>query len=153
MTLFVKRSHIAAPPERVFAFHEAPDALDRLTPPWEKLRVIERSGGIQEGARVVMETWIGPIPTRWVAEHTVYERGRMFHDVQRTGPFRKWEHTHTMDPDGSGGTWLTDRVEYELPFGALGALGGGWFVRKKLERMFDYRHEVTKRACEGAVGP
>ncbi|WP_437591565.1 SRPBCC family protein [Sorangium sp. So ce1000] len=148
MPIFEKRTRIAAPPERVFAFHEEPDALERLTPPWEHARVLEKTGGILVGARVVVETRIGPVPVRWVAEHTQYERGRMFQDTQRSGPFKRWVHTHRMDPDGSGGCYLTDHVEYELPLGALGRLGGGRFVRRKLERMFDYRHEVTRRACE-----
>lgn len=149
MPIFEKRTRIAAPPERVFAFHEAPDALERLTPPWEDARVVEKSGGIEVGARVVLETRIGPVTVRWVAEHTGYEKGRMFQDTQRSGPFRRWEHTHRMEPDGAGGTWLVDRVDYELPLGALGALAGGWAVRRRLARMFDYRHEVTRRACEG----
>lgn len=149
MPIFEKRSRIAAPPERVFAFHEAPNALERLTPPWEDARVIEKSGGIEVGARVVLETRIGPVAVRWVAEHTGYEKGRMFRDTQRSGPFRRWEHTHLMEPDGAGGSWLIDRIDYELPLGALGALAGGRAVRRRLERMFDYRHDVTRRACEG----
>jgi ligand-binding SRPBCC domain-containing protein len=152
MPTFEKRSRIAAPPERVFAFHEAHDVLERLIPPWEDVRIVERSGGIQVGARVVLETRIGPIRRRWIAEHTRYEQGRMFQDVQRSGPFKQWEHTHRVDPDGAGGCYLTDRVAYELPLGRLGELAGGWLVRRRLERMFQYRHEVTRRACE-AAGP
>ena len=72
----------------------------------------------------------------------------MFQDRQVSGPFARWEHTHTMDPDDRGGTVLVDHIEYELPLGALGRLGGGWYVRRKLERLFTFRHEVTKRACE-----
>ena len=147
MPIFEKRTRIAASPEKVFAFHEAPDALERLTPPWENARVLEKSGGIEVGARVVLEMRLGPIPTRWVAEHTRYEKNRMFHDSQRSGPFRRWEHTHLMEPDGAGGCWLSDRIDYELPLGALGDLAGGWVVRRKLARMFEYRHEVTRRAC------
>ena len=153
MPMFEKRSRINAPPEQVFAFHEAPGALERLTPPWEEVRVVEHTGGIEVGARVVIETRIGPIWARWVAEHTRYEKGRMFQDVQRSGPFRRWEHTHRMDPDpdGSGGCILIDHVEYELPLGGLGDLAAGWMVRRRLQRMFDHRHEVTRRACEGAA--
>lgn len=150
MPIFEKRSHIAAAPERVFAFHEAPDALERLTPPWEKARVVEKTGGLAVGARVVLEMRMGPLPLRWVAVHTEYEPGRMFKDMQQSGPFKKWEHTHRMDPDGAGGCYLVDRVDYELPLGALGQLGGGAFVRHKLARMFDYRHEITRQACEKA---
>jgi ligand-binding SRPBCC domain-containing protein len=146
--IFEKRSRIAAPPEQVFAFHERPDALERLTPPWEHARVIEKTGGIKVGARVVLETAIGPIHARWVAEHTMYEAGRMFQDRQVSGPFAKWVHTHTFEPDGDGGSWLLDHIDYELPMGFVGRLFGGAFVRRKLERMFEFRHRVTREACE-----
>jgi ligand-binding SRPBCC domain-containing protein len=148
MPRFEKRSRIAASPARVFAFHEAPDALERLTPPWESARIIERSGdGIQAGARIVLEARVGPIKMRWIAEHTRYEKDRLFQDVQRAGPFARWEHTHIVEPDGEGGCWLIDSIDYELPFGKLGALFDT-LVARRLQRMFDYRHEVTRRACE-----
>lgn len=149
MPTFEQRSRIQAPPERVFAFHARPEALRLLIPPWEHSRVVEKTPGLDVGTRAVIETWIGPIKQRLVAEHTAYEEGRMFQDTLREGPFRRWVHTHTMDPDGAGGTWLLDHIEYELPLGALGQLGGGWLVRRKLARMFAYRHEVTRRECEG----
>jgi ligand-binding SRPBCC domain-containing protein len=150
MPIFEKRTRIAAPPAVVFAFHERPDALSRLVPPWEHARILERTGGLTVGARVVMETYIGPVKQRMVAVHTAYERGRMFQDTMIEGPFARWVHTHVMEPDGEGGTWLIDRIEYALPFGMLGQIGGGWFAARKLSRMFVFRHEVTKRACEEA---
>jgi ligand-binding SRPBCC domain-containing protein len=148
MPVFEKRTRIAAPPSRVFAFHERSDALERLLPPGDHSTVIEKSGGIQVGARVVLDTRIGPFTQRIVAVHTKYEAGRMFQDRMESGPFAKWEHTHLIEPDAEGGAWLIDHVEYELPLGALGQLGGGWFVRRKLAKMFEYRHAVTKKECE-----
>ncbi|APR86614.1 Cell division inhibitor [Minicystis rosea] len=148
MPIFEKRTRIAAPPDRVFAFHAEPDALRLLIPPWEDARVLEKTPGLDVGTRAVIETKIGPIKQRIVAEHTAYEAGRMFQDTMRSGPFRRWVHTHTMEPDGAGGTWLVDHIEYELPLGALGQLAGGWFVRHKLDRMFAHRHRVTREACE-----
>ena len=47
--LFVKRSRIAAPAQRVFDWHREPDAFVRLTPPWEKAELVERTGGIDRG--------------------------------------------------------------------------------------------------------
>ncbi|MFO0759939.1 MAG: SRPBCC family protein [Byssovorax sp.] len=148
MPIFEKRSRIAAPPARVFAFHALPDAFERLTPPWEHVRVIEKTPGLQVGVKVVVETRVGPIKQRLVAEHVAYEEGVMFRDRMTGGPFAQWEHTHRMEPDGAGGTILVDHIAYALVLGMLGQLGGGWYARRKLERMFDYRHEVTRRACE-----
>ncbi|MFT3764646.1 MAG: SRPBCC family protein [Minicystis sp.] len=148
MPIFEKRTRIAAPPDRVFAFHARPEALTLLMPPWEHARVIEKTPGLDVGTRAVVEVSVGPIKQRIVAEHTAFEEGRMFQDTMRSGPFRRWVHTHTMDPDGAGGTWLVDHIAYELPLGVLGQAAGGWLVRRRLARMFAYRHEVTREACE-----
>lgn len=151
MPTFLKRTRIAAAAEAVFAWHAEPGALERLTPPWEPVRVVERSGGIEPGARVVLEMRLGPLRRRWVAQHTAWEPGRWFRDVQVSGPFARWEHTHRFIPIVGGpgdeaACWLEDEVHYALPLGWLGRLLAGWYVRRKLERLFAYRHRVTAAA-------
>ena len=150
---FVKESRIAAPPSAVFAFHECPGALQRLTPPWEKVTVEEGGTSIRPGSRVVLLTKLGPLPLRWVAIHREYDPPHLFADEQQSGPFARWYHRHHMLDDGAGGTILRDQVEYEVPFVALGRLLGGGLVRSKLTKMFDYRHEVTKRIVESGELP
>ena len=146
---FVKESVIRARPERVFAFHELPDALARLTPPWESARVIEHAPSLRVGARAVVETRVfGVVPVRWVALHTAYEPPRMFEDVQVSGPFHSWRHRHTVGPHAEGAT-LLDEVEYEPPLGPLGRALAPLLVEPRLRRMFDYRHRVTREWCEG----
>ncbi len=147
---FVKRTRIGAPADEVFRWHMRPEALVELTPPWERAEVVERTGGIDEiGSRVVLRLGRWPLRVTWIAEHTHYEPGRMFRDVQVKGPFARWEHTHLVEPDGADACWLEDRIEYALPFGRLGRLLGGGFVDRRLRRMFDFRHRVTSRAVTG----
>ena len=140
MPTFVQRTRIAAPAEEVFRWHARPGALERLTPPWEKVEVLARSGGIDVGARATVRTSHG----EWVAEHTEYQEGRMFKDVQRQGPFKRWEHAHLFEPDGDG-CFLEDRIEYELPLGGLGRLVAGRSIARRLERVFAWRHAVTAK--------
>ena len=64
------------------------------------------------------------------------------------GPFAKWEHTHLFEPDGPRACCLEDRVEYALPFGPIGSLLGGALTRRKLKRLFEYRHRVTAEELE-----
>ena len=141
--LFVRRSRIAAPAAEVFRWHARPGALERLTPPWERLVVEARSGGIEDGSRVVLRMGRPPFVMRWVAEHCDYRPDEQFRDVQLSGPFAFWEHTHRITADGAAGCFLEDCIEYALPFGALGALAGGRPARRRLARTFDYRHRVT----------
>jgi ligand-binding SRPBCC domain-containing protein len=145
-SVFVAASTIDASSERVFAFHESPGALERLTPPWEPVELIERPANIRDGARAVLR--VGPWPFRmlWVLEHRGYIAGRQFSDVQISGPFRSWKHTHSMTPLSPSACLLEDRIEYQLPLGALGDFLGGWYVRRKLHRLFDFRHHATADA-------
>lgn len=83
---------------------------------------------------------IGPLSQKWVAEHRNYTVGSSFEDVQVSGPFAKWEHTHTMSPVSDEKSLLTDLIHYRLPGGPVGQLLGGRFSRHKLERMFRWRH-------------
>ena len=145
---FVKESRIAAPPEVVFRFHESPDALRHLIPPWERVEVAESAGSLRPGSRVVLKGRLGPIPLRWVAVHTEYDPPHLFADRQESGPFALWYHRHRFLDDGQGGTVLRDEVEYRPPLGALGRLLSGRLIRRKLERMFAYRHETTRRLVE-----
>ena len=146
---FVKESIIAASPERVFAFHELPDALERLTPPWERARIVESARSLEVGARAIIETRIlGLVPVRWVAEHTAYDPPRMFEDVQVSGPFRRWRHRHIFRPSEDGAALLRDEIEYEAPLGPLGRMMSPLLIEPRLARLFDYRHRVTRQWCE-----
>ena len=144
MPRFIYRSRINAAASVVFDWHKHPDAFQRLLPPWESVEIVERTGGIRNGDRVTLRSRVGPIWTNWTVEHRDYIEGIQFRDVQISGPFRRWEHTHRVLPDGEHACILEDDIAYELPFGAIGRILGSRFVVAKLRRMFDYRHAVTR---------
>jgi ligand-binding SRPBCC domain-containing protein len=146
---FTKQTRIEATPEAVFAFHEAPGALARLTPPGETIEILEGGGSLQPGSRVVLRARFGPFWLRWVAVHTEYDPPHLFADRQETGPFARWYHRHRFLDDGQGGTLLRDEIDYEPPLGLLGRALAGRFLARKLDRMFAHRHRVTRDALEG----
>ena len=155
MPRFVHSSTIDAPAQAVFDWHTRPGAFERLLPPWESVEVESRTGGIRDGDRVTLRSRVGPLWTRWVVEHRDYREGEQFRDVQISGPFRSWQHTHRVIPNGPNESTLTDEIEYELPMGLAGRLLGGSFVETKLRRLFAYRHAVTAadvRAHQAVVG-
>jgi len=147
---FVKVSRIAAPPAEVFRFHERPDALARLTPPWEPMRAIQPPSSLQAGSRVILAGRVFGLPLQWVAIHTEYDPPRRFADQQESGPFDYWYHRHEFADDGAGGTMLRDEVEYVPPFGRIGRWLLNRMIQKKLTRLFEYRHEVTRQLIEAA---
>ena len=133
----------------MYAWHALPDALGKLTPPGEHVEVLERKGGIERGARVVLRFGRWPFRVRWVAVHQDYEEGRFFSDLQVHGPFAYWKHTHTFEPDGLAACILEDKVEYALPLDFIGRWLAGNYVRRRLERLFKHRHAVTARLLRG----
>ena len=141
---FLRRCELPVPADEAFAWHARPGAFERLLPPWEAATLVKRSGGISDGATTEIDVRIGLIPIRWRAEHFGYEEGRQFCDRQVAGPFAAWEHTHAFLPGGASSCTLEDRIEYQPPLGKLGSLLGRRTIQRKLERMFDYRHQVTR---------
>ena len=144
-TPFVVERSIVLPqsPAEVHAWHARPGAFERLLPPWERAEVIERTGGLEPGARTVVRFRAGPVPLRWVAVHRDHEPGRRFVDEQVSGPFAHWVHTHDFLPEGSG-TRIVDRIEYALPYGLGGAAADLWVVRPRIVRLLAYRHALLQ---------
>lgn len=147
MTLFEKQSPIPVPVEELFQWHDRGMAFERLAPPWEKVRVLERSGGIRDGGKAVIEVRQGPFPLKWTAVHRDYVKGKQFVDEQVSGPFAQWVHTHLTFPDGPNTSFLKDHIEYQPPFGPLGSLASGT-IHRKLERTFTFRHRRTRQDLE-----
>lgn len=151
MEKFTLTTRIERPAAEVFAWHERPGALGRLCPPWEKVEVVSATGGVRDGARVVVRNRRGPFSLEWHVEHRGYVAGREFRDVQLSGPFASWEHLHRVTPDGASACLLTDDISYRLPGGAVGRLLGGGHVRRELARLFAWRHATTKADLELAA--
>ncbi|MFW6059576.1 MAG: TIGR01777 family oxidoreductase [Phycisphaeraceae bacterium] len=137
-----RRTRLDAPARAVFDWHTRPGAFERLLPPWERVRVVRRRGGIADGGQVTVRVRIAGLPVTWVVEHREYVEGEQFADVQVKGPFAEWKHTHRVEPAGESASELIDTVEYRLPFGPVGDVLGRRFAQRKLERMFAYRHAL-----------
>ncbi len=132
---------LPVPPSEAFRWHERPGAFERLAPPWEDVRVVSRSGGIQDGAEVRLKVQKGPVSLDWHLRHSDYVPGKQFVDEQISGPFDSYRHVHRFLPgEEAGTTLLEDELTWEVPLGAAGELVGGGRVQKDLDRTFRFRH-------------
>lgn len=91
---------------------------------------------------------LGPLPVHWTLEHRDYVGGRRFRDVQVSGPFRSWEHTHEVHPAAGDAAILEDTIRYELPLGAAGRAVGQSMAQRRLVHLFAHRHAVTRHDVE-----
>ncbi len=158
MPVFEKRIRVPVGADALYAWHARPGAFLRLGPPWERVRLLSHTGGLADGAVVRVRVRAGPFSMVWTMRHEGHVAGRRFVDVMERGPFPHWRHEHRFEPVPAGESELVDRLEITLPGGRLGAALGGGFLRRRLGRLFTYRHAVTRgdlefRASLGNVAP
>lgn len=139
MPLLERQTIIPAPRGEVFAFFSDPKNLARITPGTLGFEIVEAPARTLRASDTIRyRIRLLGIPVPWVSRITEWQEGQRFVDEQERGPYRRWRHEHILK-DADTGTAMTDRVEYELPFGFLGRLAGGWWVRRNLKQIFDYR--------------
>jgi uncharacterized protein (TIGR01777 family) len=139
---YTRSLRVPIPVDALFAWHERDGAFERLSPPWQNVRVLARQGGIRDGATVALEVRTMGVPTTWHVAHRDYVPNVRFVDEMRGGPFARWVHTHAFVAEGDNASRLDDSIAYALPLDGLGDLVAGGFVRSTLERTFRYRHAL-----------
>jgi len=172
---FVTSQWIPYPIEEVFAFFANPNNLPLLTPEPLKMRIDELkleqapAGPEMAGshfARPQIAAGVGtemklsfqpepyvPVRVSWVARITDFVWFSHFCDEQVRGPFAFFRHKHAVETktrQSHPGTEVTDEVEFELPFGAIGGLGRG-IVQRQMERMFRIRQERLPAILEARM--
>src|SRR5688500_8688120 len=113
--VFESRVWLARPRPDVFAFFAGPTALERLTPPAFRLRLVNR--GVKMTAGAVLDfrlRWLGVVPLRWRAFVREWDPPFRFVDVQVRGPYARWEHRHRCLA-GGGGTRVGERMADAAP--------------------------------------
>lgn len=144
----VAEQWVAQPPERVFSFFSDPANLEKITPTFLHFRVLSASTPRPaEGTLIDYALSLHGLPMRWRSRIEEWVPNRKFVDVQLRGPYRLWHHTHEFEPL-DGGTLIRDRVRYQLPFGALGDVFGGFLVRRDLDAIFDFRRRRIQELFE-----
>ncbi len=139
MASLERETVIDAPRHVVFEFFSDPKNLWRITPRSLGFEIVDAPDRrLRAGDRIHYRIRLLGIPLPWVSRITEWREGTSFVDEQERGPYRRWRHEHTLAP-ANGGVLMHDRVDYELPFGALGRLLAGWWVRRNLQRIFDHR--------------
>jgi ligand-binding SRPBCC domain-containing protein len=134
---------IAHPVDRVFPFFASAANLERITPPQLRFRILTPDVAMGKGALIRYSLRLFGVPFRWVTEITRWDPPHEFVDVQLSGPYRQWIHTHRFRADGDG-TLMEDTVDYALPLQPIGELALP-VVRWQIRRIFAHRAEVIPR--------
>lgn len=147
-------SVVGAPLEDVFAWHQRPGAVVRLTPPWQPVTVARESESLRDGSAVLKL----PGGVSWVAQHRSgdYDPPRRFVDELVSLPL-PWRHRHDFAPAGERATRVTDVVDTPIPARFLRPmfryrhrqLADDLAVHQEMSR---YRHDPFTVAMTGSTG-
>ena len=83
------------------------------------------------------------IKMNWMTEITHVDDKKYFVDEQRFGAYALWHHQHHFK-EIDGGVQMTDLLHYAIPYGAIGTLANTFFVKGKVEQIFDYRTKAIE---------
>ena len=133
--------------DTAWQFFSSPMNLSEITPKDMAFTVLseEQDQPIFEG--MLIDYSVSPllgIPLKWQTKIIQVEHQKSFTDFQQKGPYKYWKHFHEFIPNEKG-ILMKDTVEYELPFGVLGNIVHSLLVKKKLNKIFDYRQHVLKK--------
>lgn len=127
--------------ERAWDFFSSPKNLQQLTPDNMGFNIISKYHGEKMYPGQIIEYMVKPllgIPLYWMTEITQVQDKKYFVDEQRFGPYSLWHHQHHFK-EIVGGVEMTDIVHYKMPFLFLGDIANSLFVKKQLDRIFNYR--------------
>lgn len=127
-------------------FFSSPMNLPKITPKDMAFTVLseQKTNKIFEG--MIIDYTVSPllgIPLKWKTRITEVIPNKSFTDFQEKGPYKLWNHHHEFIPNEKG-VFMIDKVDYELPFGVLGNIAHALFVKKKLEKIFNYRFQILE---------
>ena len=141
-----REQHLRAAPEDVFPFFGDARNLEAITPPFLGFRVVTPEPiEMRVGTLIQYRLRLHGLPISWLTSIQAWEPPVRFVDVQVRGPYALWHHTHEFARSADGGTEMTDTVRYALPLGPAGAAAHALFVKRDLERIFDFRREEVAR--------
>ncbi len=129
------------PIKQAWSFFSNPVNLKKITPPEMNFDII--SGDLPEKifSGLMIQYSVSPlkgIKVNWLSEIKHVNEPYSFIDEQRSGPYSFWYHQHSFEEMGSN-TRMTDLVYYSLPFYMIGSIANSFFVKKKLDHIFNYR--------------
>ena len=129
-----------------FAFFSDAFNLERITPSFLRFHILTPPPiRMQAGTILEYELSLFVVRFHWKTLIEKWTPELSFVDVQLTGPYSLWRHTHTFEELDQNRTLVRDHVEYSVPLSFLGRIAHALFVKHSLKKIFDYRAAATAR--------
>ena len=132
--------------EKAWKFFSDPKNLKDITPNEMNFNIISGADKSIYAGQIIQYK-VSPvlgINLKWVTEITHVKENEYFVDEQRFGPYSLWHHKHFFKKI-NGGILMEDIVDYKIPYGLIGQFAHVIFVKKKLKKIFNYRHTKLEK--------
>jgi len=152
ITIFESSVQLSASPKDVFAFHQNPKNISYIAP--SSLRILKVDAGERAivGEKFTLLLSQFGLRLQWIGVWEAVEEDRLLVDTAEKSPFVFWRHSHIFHPSESGST-MTDRIEYTMPWGALGRTLAPLVRTLVFGPMFRARHAATRAFFARAEKP
>lgn len=149
MPTFERSIEIDASIEAVYAFHLDTRNAARIASKGQEFVSIIGEFPLVEGGEVELKVKMKPLPgvQIWLIHVTELVEPTLVVDELIKGPFASFRHEHRFSALSSGGTLLTDHIEWKLP-GGIAAKAFEGIAARQLEKSFIERQASTKRILE-----
>ncbi|MER6937286.1 SRPBCC family protein [Nocardioides sp. NPDC127514] len=133
-------TEIPATPERCFELSLSVDAhQSSMSDSGERAISGVTSGVMRRGDSVTWRARHLGIAFTMTSVISQYDAPYRFVDEQESGPFRRWWHEHRFEPV-SGGTLMTDVVEFESPAGPVGRFMNALVLTRYMTKLLEQRN-------------
>ncbi|MBN1344011.1 MAG: SRPBCC family protein [Phycisphaerae bacterium] len=139
---------IAAPIEKVWAFHTDVGSLVRILPKEVHPQVLKLHERFEPGAELVVRMGLAYFYVQWHERIVEVEPPYRFVDEQVSGPFSAFRFVHEFQPIGKNQTRLIETAHYDLPWGPAGRLVDGLIVRRQARILHRHHAQVARRFLE-----
>ncbi|HIC76357.1 MAG TPA: TIGR01777 family protein [Candidatus Dadabacteria bacterium] len=129
--------------DEIFSWHTGLMALERITPPWDNIEVLNKISSDKiflKGGELTLKQRILPfLYLNWTVVHKNYQQNKIFEDHLTKGPLKLWEHKHHFKKLGLKKTRIIDEINFSHWIN-LKSLNE--YTLRRLKKSFDYRYDI-----------
>lgn len=141
---------IAAPVERVFDLSRSVN-LHKISTAHTHEKIIDgkMNGLVEEDDTVTWQARHLYKERKFTSKITAMKKPVSFTDEMINGDFKSFHHEHHFKQTDNG-TIMIDVVNFESPYGIIGKLVNGFYLKKYLEQLLLKRNDVIREYAESA---
>ncbi len=140
-------TEVAVNTQELFAFHIDTNNLPKITPPWIEVEIFSLKLPLHKGSTIELDIRRFGFTQRWKMIISELVSPSLLCDKAVKSPFASFEHYHRFEAIDKSRSLLKDELIFSLPLYPLSLIALA-FIKKDMQKMFEYRHQQTKLLLE-----